>query len=194
MAPRIGVLALQGAFAEHIAVLDRVGAETVEVRLPSQLAELDGLVIPGGESTSISLLMSEYDMFEPLRKMATAGRPILGTCAGLILLARLSPNTYPHTLAVMDIEVKRNAYGRQVDSFEVNLDIPALGHKPFPGVFIRAPKISRVGPAVQVLCRLRDGDVVAARQGKLLCCAFHPELTSDARLHRYFLDMVSGSS
>ena len=175
-------------------MLDRVGAETVEVRLPSQLAELNGLVIHGGESTSISLLMSEYDMFEPLEKMAKAGRPIMGTCAGLILLARLSPNTYPRTLAVMDIEVKRNAYGRQVDSFQVNLDIPTLGDKPFPGVFIRAPKISRVGPAVQVLCRLRDGDVVAAKQGNLLCCTFHPELTNDARLHRYFLDMVSGSS
>ena len=194
MAPRIGVLALQGAFAEHIAMLHRVGAETVEVRLPSHLAELDGLVIPGGESSSISLLMSEYGMFEPLEKMATAGRPIMGTCAGLILLAKLSPNTYPRTLAVMDIEVKRNAYGRQVDSFQVNLDIPALGDKPFPGVFIRAPRISRVGPAVQVLCQLNDGDVVAARQEKLLCCAFHPELTNDARLHRYFLDMVSGSS
>lgn len=193
MAVRIGLLALQGAFAEHSRMLDRLGAETVEVRVPSQLALLDGLIIPGGESTTMSLLMSEHGLCEPIRKMALEGLPAWGTCAGLIILSRLSGGDYPKTLAVMDVEVRRNAFGRQIDSFEADLNVPVLGKQPFRGIFIRAPRISRTGPDVQTLSSLEDGEIVAARQGKMLCSSFHPELGNDMRFHRYFLDMVSGA-
>lgn len=194
MAPKIGVLALQGAFSEHVAMLERLEAKPVEVRLPSQLSGLEGLIIPGGESTSISLLMSEYGMARPIQDMARAGIPLCGTCAGLIMLSRMTHGAYPQTLGLMDLEVKRNAYGRQVDSFEADLDIPVLGSERFRGIFIRAPKISGVGAKVQVLCQIPGNGPVAARQGNLLCCSFHPELSNDARFHRYFLDMVTNST
>lgn len=192
---KIGVLALQGAFIEHIYILERLGVEAVEVRLPAELKNLDGLIIPGGESTTMLNLMDSYGLEEPLKELARAEVPILGICAGLICLARGVHNSNHltvKTLSLMDIEVKRNAFGRQVDSFEVGLEIPALGKEPFPGVFIRAPIIEKVGGGVEALAKLPDGTVVAARQGKLLAASFHPELTEDTRFHHYFVKMASG--
>ncbi len=190
---RIGVLALQGAFAEHIEALHRLGAEAVPVRLPQELKRLDGLIIPGGESTSISRLMQDYKLVSEIKKLAASGKTILGTCAGMILLAERSSGSYPEPLGLMGITVKRNAFGRQRESFESELSIPALGEKPFPGVFIRAPAIEQANGKVEILARLADGAIVAARQGKLLASAFHPELSDDLRFHQYFLDMVSGN-
>jgi len=187
---RIGVLALQGAFNEHIKALRQLGIDSVPVRLPSHLAGLDGLILPGGESTTISKLMLDYGLMDPLQEFGRSGFPMWGTCAGLVLLAEEAVDSSIRTLALMDIQVMRNAFGRQVDSFETPLDIPVLGVEPFPAVFIRAPIIESVGPAVEVLARLPDGPIVAARQGKLLVCAFHPELTDDLRFHRYFLGLV----
>jgi 5'-phosphate synthase pdxT subunit len=161
--------------------------------LPSELNSLDALIIPGGESTTISKLLSDYGLMEPIRKLAEQGFPIFGTCAGLVLLARRVSNLEMEPIGVMDIEVKRNAFGRQVDSFEANLEIPALHNGTFRGVFIRAPIIEKAENDVEVLCQLNDKPV-AVRQGKLLACAFHPELTDDLRLHRYFLDIVKGDA
>ncbi len=185
---KIGVLALQGAFIEHEKMLDQLGAETVEVRLPGQLDGLDGLIIPGGESTTIGKLATDFGLMAPLRQFVTA-RPTWGTCAGLIFLANDVGSAQP-LLGLMDLRVARNAFGRQVDSFETDLEVPALGERPFPAVFIRAPAIEAVGPGVEVLARLGNGRVVAARQGHLLATAFHPELTGDDRFHRLFLEMV----
>ena len=190
---KIGVLALQGAFAEHISVLRKLGAEAVEVRLPEQLDGLDGLIIPGGESTTFSILMKAYGFADKIAYLAKKNFPIFGTCAGMILLANgLSNNGGVETVGVMAIKVKRNAFGRQVDSFEADLKIPVLGEEPFPGVFIRAPRIESIGKSCEALASLDDGQVIAVRQGKLLATAFHPELTGDTRLHQYFFDMVSG--
>lgn len=189
---KIGILALQGAFAEHIALLLRLDAEAFPIRLPRELEGLDGLVIPGGESTTISKLMGEYDFVTPLRRLCNEGFPIMGTCAGMILLSKKMVDLGVETLGAMDIEVSRNAFGRQVDSFEADLEIPAIGEPRFHGVFIRAPFIQRAGDGVAVLARLPDGSVVAARQGCMLALAFHPELTDDLRLHSYFLSMVNG--
>lgn len=187
---KIGVLALQGAFREHIEVLERLGASAVEVRLAEQLTDISGLVIPGGESTSIVKLIQHYRLLEPLRELAGRGLPVLGTCAGLIVLAKhLTTNNF-ETLGLMDITVARNAFGRQVDSFEAEIDVPALGKAPFKAVFIRAPVIEKVSPEVEVLARLDNGTIVAARQGKIVVTAFHPELAGDPRFHRYFLDIV----
>jgi 5'-phosphate synthase pdxT subunit len=194
MSARIGVLALQGDFAEHIDVLGGLGAETVEVRLPEQLEGLDGLVIPGGESTTIARLLHEWTLVEPIRARYREGMVIWGTCAGAILLAERAPGLDREGLRLMDIGVERNAFGRQVDSFEADLDVPAFGPPPFRAVFIRAPLIVEVGPSVEVLARLANGSIVAARQGSLLATAFHPELTDDDRFHRYFLDMVARGS
>ena len=188
---KIGVLALQGAFAEHIAVLHRLGVEAVPVRLPQELRGVDGLIIPGGESTSIGKLMLGYDLMDEIRDLATGGLPIFGTCAGMILLAEKVPDCYPEPLGVMAITIKRNAFGRQRESFETELSIPVLGDKPFPGVFIRAPLVEQINSGVEILARLADGTIVAARQGKLLASAFHPELTEDLRFHQYFLDIVA---
>jgi 5'-phosphate synthase pdxT subunit len=187
---KIGVLALQGAFAEHIAVLRRLEIETVPVRLPHQLVGLDGLVIPGGESTTITSLMLSYNLRTEISRLIENGLPVLGTCAGMILLARKVSNDGIEPVAVMGITVRRNAFGRQRESFETELDIPVLGEKPFPGVFIRAPLIEQVTDEVEILSRLDNGTIVAARQGKLLACAFHPELTDDVRFHQYFLSIV----
>ena len=189
---RIGVLALQGAFAEHIAILRNLGVETTPVRLPYQLVGLDGLIIPGGESTSITRLMLSYDLIREIGNLAKNGLPILGTCAGMIVLAKELLDDSIQPLAVMDIKVSRNAFGRQRESFETELSIPVLGEEPFPGVFIRAPLIEQVNSEVEILARLADDTIVAVRQGKLLACAFHPELTDDLRLHKYFLNIVAG--
>jgi 5'-phosphate synthase pdxT subunit len=190
---KIGVLASQGAFAEHISALNQLGVEAVTVRLPGELAGLDGLVIPGGESTSISKLMLGDKIKDNLLDLINKGMPVFGTCAGMILLADdVSDGNQVKSLGVMHIKVKRNAFGRQVDSFETELSIPVLGEIPFPGVFIRAPLIESSNSGVEILARLDNGSGVAARQEKLLVSAFHPELTDDLRFHRYFLDIVEG--
>ena len=188
---RIGVLALQGAFAEHIATLHQLKVQALPVRLPTELDGLDGLVIPGGESTSISKLMLDYHLMSQIKNLAKNGLSLFGTCAGMILLASKSSDTDIKPLGIMDITVRRNAFGRQRESFETELPIPVLGEKPFPGVFIRAPIIEQANSGVEILARLTDGTRVAARQGKILASVFHPELTSDLRFHRYFLDIVS---
>jgi len=189
---RIGVLALQGDFVEHIALLHRLKVEALPVRLPRELDGLDGLIIPGGESSTIGKLVMEYDLMAPLRGLAKEGFPIMGTCAGMILLARRVSALSLEPLGAMDIDVRRNAFGRQVNSFETDLEIPVIGEPSFHAVFIRAPLIERVGDGVVVLAGLPDGTGVAARQGNMLALAFHPELTDDLRLHSYFLDMVNG--
>jgi 5'-phosphate synthase pdxT subunit len=181
---KIGVLALQGAFREHIQRLRELGAEGVEVRLPRDLKGLDGLIIPGGESTTIGKLMAAYGLDEAIRKFDGA---IWGTCAGMIMLARDIEGSDQPRLGLMDIGVNRNAFGRQVESFEADLAIAELGAAPFHAVFIRAPLLTRTGEGVRVLAALPDGRMVAAEQGKLLVTAFHPELTDDPRFHEYFL-------
>lgn len=191
---RIGVLALQGAFAEHLAMLRELGVDAVEVRLPEHLAGLDGLIIPGGESTTIGKLMVQYRLIDPIRSLAGSGRPILGTCAGMIMLAREITGTDQPRLGLIDIEVERNAFGRQVDSFETAVPIEGVEGEPFPAIFIRAPRIRQVGPGVAVLGRLEDGTVVAARQDNLVVLSFHPELTRDPRLHHYFLELATRST
>jgi len=186
---KIGVLALQGAFREHIEALRKLGVEAVEVRLPEQLEGLDGLIIPGGESTAIGKLAVKYGLQEAIRRYAEMGKPVYGTCAGMILLSNDVGRDQP-LLGVMNVKVERNAFGRQLDSFETQLEIPELGEEPFPGVFIRAPKIEDVGEGVDVLAKLPDGTPVAARQDNMIVTAFHPELTDDLRFHRYFLAMA----
>jgi len=186
----IGVLALQGDFAEHIGIFQRLGIAAREVRHPQELADLDGLVIPGGESTTVARLVSEFALLEPLRERAQNGFPLWGTCAGMIVLAqRVSELAWP-TLDALAIAVRRNAFGRQVDSFETDLAVPALGQQPFHAVFIRAPIVEEVGDGVEVLATLENGKAVAVRQANALATAFHPELTEDDRFHRYFVDMV----
>lgn len=186
---RIGVLALQGAFIEHEKILRALGAEVVQVRQPAQLDGLEGLIIPGGESTTIGKLATTYQLMEPLREFA-AHKATWGTCAGMIFLAKtLGVNQQP-ILGLMDLTVNRNAFGRQIDSFERNLTIPALGDPPFPAVFIRAPVATDAGAGVEILARLQDDGIVAARQGHWLATAFHPELSDDPRFHRYFLEKI----
>jgi 5'-phosphate synthase pdxT subunit len=194
---KIGVLALQGAFIEHIKMLRELGVEAVEVRLPADLEGLDGLIIPGGESTTIGKLATMYHLMEPLRDFALE-KPVWGTCAGMIFMAKEIGLDQP-LLGVMDIVVERNAFGRQVDSFEIGLEVPALKNgpiteRPFPAVFIRAPRLVSADEAagVQVLARLEDGTAVAARQGNWLVTSFHPELTDDPRFHQLFLRLVEG--
>jgi pyridoxal 5'-phosphate synthase pdxT subunit len=190
---KIGVLALQGAFIEHIAVIQKLRAEAREIRLPQELKELDGLIIPGGESTTILKMMHFYELFQPLKGMIKAGFPVMGTCAGMICLAKRvfnSQESFLEPLEVMDIEVKRNAFGRQVDSFESDLSIPVMGEEPYHAVFIRAPLIDKIGPQVKVLAKLPDGVIVAAQQKNLLVSSFHPELTDDTRFHEYFLKLA----
>jgi 5'-phosphate synthase pdxT subunit len=186
----IGILALQGDFREHREVLERLGVAAPEVRLRKDLEGLDGLILPGGESTAIVRLMRTASLFEPLGKLAADGFPMWGTCAGMILLARRLDATGAPALAAMDIAVRRNAFGRQVDSFEADLPVPVLGDPPYRAVFIRAPIIEDAGPGVEVLARLPNGSAVAAQQGPLLATAFHPELTPDTRFHRYFVERV----
>jgi len=189
---KIGVLASQGDFAEHIEILRQLKVEAVSIRLPEELIGVDGLIIPGGESTSISKLIMDYKLMSEIKSLAEQGLPIFGTCAGMILLSTRPNNSDVETLGVMDMTVRRNAFGRQRESFETELSIPVLGEKPFPGVFIRAPMIEHSNSKVEILARLDDNTDVAARQGKLLASAFHPELTDDLRFHKYFLDIVAG--
>lgn len=190
---KIGVLALQGDFAEHIHVLKRLGVEAVEVRLPDHLKGLDALIIPGGESTTIGKLADHYHLMQPLHDFGLE-KPIWGTCAGSIFLARDAGREQP-LLDLMDIRVERNAFGRQVDSFETDIDVPELSqvdpeNPPYHAVFIRAPLIESVSGTACTLAALTDGRIVAARQGHLLATSFHPELTPDDRFHRYFLMFV----
>lgn len=188
----VGILALQGDFREHEAVLQRLGATTQQIRLPKHLDMVDRLIIPGGESTTIGKLLVRYGLLEPIRERAGHDLAVWGTCAGAILLARHiegKADDQP-SIGVMDITVLRNGFGRQQESFEADLEIPALGEPPMRGVFIRAPIISAVGEGVEVLAQLPEHrSVVVARHGRLLAATFHPELTPDDRLHRYFLEM-----
>ena len=188
---KIGVLALQGDYREHLQVLQALGVETAEVRLPKDLEGIAGLIIPGGESTTMGRLAARYDLIEPLRIFARA-KPVWGTCAGMILLAKEIGREQP-TLGIMNILVERNAFGRQVNSFEIDLDVPILldgNSKPFPAVFIRAPMLVAVKGDATLIAQLPDGTGVAAQEGKWLATAFHPELTEDNRFHRYFLSLV----
>ena len=189
---RIGVLALQGAFIEHIKMLRQLDADAVEVRLPKQLDDLDGLIIPGGESTTIGKLATSYGLIEPLRRFCVS-RPTWGTCAGMIFLAKDIGIDEQPILAAMDIQVNRNHFGRQIDSFEIDLRIQGLSEDPFHAVFIRAPVVTQAEAPVEILARLDDGAIVAVRQAHLLATAFHPELTSDLRLHAYFCAIVNES-
>jgi 5'-phosphate synthase pdxT subunit len=188
---KIGVLAAQGAFAEHIAVLRQLNAEAIPVRLPHQLAGLDGLIIPGGESTTISKLLSDFSLTDEIKDLASSGMPIFGTCAGMILMAKEISDAHAEPLKLMDIEVRRNAFGRQKESFETELSIPVIGDKPFHAVFIRAPLIEAVNGNVEILARLDNGNIVAVRQDNLLAASFHPELTDDTRFHQYFIDIIT---
>lgn len=188
---KIGVLALQGDYREHLQVLQTLGVETVEVRLPKDLESIASLIIPGGESTTIGKLAARYHLIEPLRVFARA-KPVWGTCAGMILLAKAIGREQP-TLGIMNIVVERNAFGRQVNSFEIDLHVPILpdgDSKPFPAVFIRAPRLVAVKGNAALIAQLPDGTGVAAQEGKWLATAFHPELTEDNRFHRYFLSLV----
>ncbi|HDN04878.1 MAG TPA: pyridoxal 5'-phosphate synthase glutaminase subunit PdxT [Chloroflexi bacterium] len=190
---KVGVLALQGSFLEHLYILQRIGVKTTQVRLPEQLEDLDGLIIPGGESTTIGKLAVDFGLLEPLKQFGKK-KAIWGTCAGAILLSKDAHRSQP-LLELMDITVDRNAFGRQIASFEIDLDIPALESvspesRPFHGVFIRAPLIASVDGDGKVLAALSDGRVVAAQQGQLLATAFHPELTDDDRVHRYFVQLA----
>ena len=182
----VGVLALQGAFREHVAAVTRLGATAREVRQLKDIDGIDALIIPGGESTAMGKLLNEWNMLEPLRQRILDGMPVYGSCAGLILLCRDIENSDQPRLGVLDATVRRNAFGRQVDSFETNLSIPEIGADPLPAVFIRAPVITGVGAGVKVLAEV-NGQAVAVRQNNILATSFHPELTPDTRMHSYFL-------
>lgn len=186
---KVGILALQGAFLEHARAVEACGAIPVEIRKPGQLGDCRALIIPGGESTAIGKLMVAFGLLEPVRRFGAEGRPVFGTCAGMVLLAKNIEGSEQTRLGLMDITVRRNAFGRQVDSFEAELHVPALGEGPVRGVFIRAPHVTKVGQGVETLAAF-DGKIVLVRQGRLLAGAFHPELTADTRLHRYFLNFL----
>ncbi|MEI7517922.1 MAG: pyridoxal 5'-phosphate synthase glutaminase subunit PdxT [Mycobacteriaceae bacterium] len=193
--PNVGVLALQGDTREHLAALTEAGAQASTVRRRSELDAVDALVIPGGESTTMSLLLREFDLLEPLRQRLADGMPAYGSCAGMILLAGEildagAPGREAEALGAIDMTVRRNAFGRQVDSFEGDIDVLGLD-EPVRAVFIRAPWVERIGPGVEVLARA-DGHIVAVRQGPVLATAFHPEMTGDRRVHTLFVDMVTG--
>jgi len=191
----IGVLAIQGDFLEHRRMLGDIGVDSPEIRLPWQLNSIDGLIIPGGESTTIVQLIDIYDFRTPLAEKAKDGLPMWGTCAGMIVLAKSLSDHRPEPLQLMDIDVSRNAFGRQVDSFEAGLDIEGIkGDDPYVAVFIRAPVVDRVGSGVEILAELDDGRPVAVRQNALLATSFHPELTQDTRIHEFFLKMVENTS
>lgn len=192
---KIGVLALQGTFIEHVHAIRTLGAEALEIRKPAELEGVSGLIIPGGESTVITRLMHYYGLFEPLKNLAGRNMPFLGTCAGMICLAKNVGSTVGlETLQLLDIRVNRNAFGRQLSSFEDDLHIPVLGQKPFPGLFIRGPVVEQMGTGVEVIASLDDGRIVAVRQGNIIATAFHPELVGDLRMHHYFLELVGNNS
>ena len=190
--PRVGVLALQGDVREHVRVLTDLGADVVAVRRPDELAAVEGLVIPGGESSVIDKLARTFGMRQPIRDAIADGMPVYGTCAGLILLAERIVDAAPgqQTFGGLDVTVRRNAFGSQVDSFEVDLAVPALGDPPVHAAFIRAPLVEQIGPGVEALATLEDGRIVAVRQGALLGTSFHPEVTGDGRFHALLLDLV----
>lgn len=188
--PRIGVLAVQGAVRPHVEAIRAVGADPVEVRLPRDLVDLDALILPGGESTTMRKLIDEYGLREPIASLARSGAPLLGTCAGMILLAERIADGDEPVFPLIDLELRRNGYGRQLDSFEADLDIPLLGPDPLHGIFIRAPFVTGVGTDAEVLARDPDGTPVAVRQGRVIATAFHPELTDDRRIHRLLVQMV----
>jgi len=188
--PRVGILAVQGAVREHVEALRAVGADPVLVRLPADFADLDALILPGGESTAMRRMIDQYGLREPIRALARAGAPMLGTCAGMILLADRLADGEDAVLQLLDVEVQRNAYGRQLDSFEADIDVPALGPEQLHGVFIRAPILLDVGPRAEVLARDPQGRPIAVRQGRVLATAFHPELTGDRRMHRLLLSLL----
>ena len=189
-APVVGVLALQGDFREHIELLNILGVVSCEIRLPSALCDLDALIIPGGESTTIARLVLQYGFLEPLRDFCASGRPVWGTCAGAILLARDVDELDRPGIQAMDIQIQRNAFGRQLQSFQSQVAIDGISDGEFPAVFIRAPAIIDVDASVEILATLPDGKIVAARQRNLLATVFHPELTTDVRLHNLFLSMI----
>ncbi len=190
-AMKIGVLAVQGAFAEHIAVLRGIGVEGVPIRLPGELAGVSALILPGGESTTMRKLIERWGLREPIERLIEDGTPVFGTCAGMILLSRRIVDGDEPVFAALDVDIKRNAFGRQLDSFETDLVVPLLGERPVHAVFIRAPAVERVGPAVDVLARLDDGRVVAVRQRNVLATAFHPELAGETRFHRLLATMAA---
>jgi 5'-phosphate synthase pdxT subunit len=188
---KIGVLALQGAFAEHVNVLRSIGVDAVEVRLPEQVEELDGLVLPGGESTTMRRLVDRWGLRQPILELAARGAPLFGTCAGMIILAKEIADGEEPVLPLLDVTVERNAFGRQLDSFETDLAVPLLGDQPVHGVFIRAPVIDRVGPDVDVMARLDDGRIVAVRERNVIATSFHPELAGETRFHRLVATMAA---
>jgi len=192
--PRVGVLAIQGDFLEHQLVLERIGVEAPEIRLPHQLDDIDGLIIPGGESTTIVKLIDIYGFREALKEKAASGMPVWGTCAGMIVLAERLIDRRPEPLHLMNITVSRNAFGRQVDSFEADLEVRELEGPPFHAVFIRAPAVTEMGEGVRSLANLDNGQPVAVRQENLLATAFHPELTDDTRIHELFVRIVEDSN
>jgi len=187
----VGVLAIQGDYREHRTLLESLGADVKEIRLPDQLDEVDGLIIPGGESTTIVQLIDIYNMREKLReRVLNEGMPIWGTCAGMIVMAQKLSDHRPDPIKLMNIEVSRNAFGRQVDSFETDLEVEDMDGPPYHAVFIRAPVVDTIGEGVRIISSLDDGRPVAVRQGHMLATAFHPELTNDPRMHKLFLQMV----
>jgi pyridoxal 5'-phosphate synthase pdxT subunit len=188
---RIGVLALQGDFREHLQTLDAIGVEGVPVRLPGDLDGLSGLILPGGESTTMRRLIDRWNLRGPILDLAERGAPLFGTCAGMIVLAREITGGEAPILPLLDVTVQRNAFGRQLDSFEADLPVPVLGDRPVHGVFIRAPIVDRTGPGVDILARLDDGRVVAVRERNLIATAFHPELAGETRFHRLLATMAS---
>jgi 5'-phosphate synthase pdxT subunit len=189
----LGILGIQGDFGAHKSMAESLGVKTLIVRTPEDFEKIDGLVIPGGETTAITKLLSRYNLIKPVKKFHREGKPIFGTCAGMVLLAKKIDNHLEQfSFGFMDISVKRNAYGRQIDSFEEDIVIPALGKKPFHGVFIRAPKISKIGKNVESMAK-HGSDHILVREGNVLAGSFHPELTEDVRIYEYFLEMVKKS-
>jgi len=188
---KIGVLALQGAFREHLRILAAIGVEGAPVRLPRDLEGVAGLILPGGESTTMRQLIERWGLREPILELASSGAPLFGTCAGMIVLAREIAGGEPPILPLLDVTVERNAFGRQLDSFEADLAVPVLGDQPVHGVFIRAPVIERTGPDVDILARLDDGRIVAVRERNVIATAFHPELAGETRFHRLVAAMAS---
>jgi len=188
---KIGVLALQGAFREHLQTLASIGVEGIAVRLPADVDDVDGLILPGGESTTMRKLIDRWGLGQPILDLAASGAPLFGTCAGMIVLAREIAGGEPPILPLLDVTVQRNAFGRQLDSFEADLAVPVLGDQPVHGVFIRAPVIDRTGPDVDVLARLDDGRVVAVRERNIIAAAFHPELAGETRFHRLVATMAA---
>ena len=187
---KIGVLALQGDFLEHKKVLTEIGSEVEEIRLPEHLNDVEGLIIPGGESTTIIQLIDTYKLRKPLKELTDQGLPIWGTCAGMIVMSNKLTDEYPEPLKLMNITVSRNAFGRQLDSFETNLHISKLGESKYHAVFIRAPCVCEVGENVEIIAKLENGTPVAVKEGNTLATSFHPELTNDTRMHQYFLKIV----